>query len=101
MGSSLVACTVAGTLLVGFDSAWTPRKTGALSGALLKEDGGVLELDGPLLVTFPDAREQIHTWQRAHAPSVTNILIDQPTIVTNTAGQRCVEHLVSSPVSRR
>ncbi|HUQ67873.1 MAG TPA: hypothetical protein VM165_00025, partial [Planctomycetaceae bacterium] len=43
----------------------------------------------------------IETWQRAYAPGTTLVLLDQPTIVTNVAGQRPVEHLVCSPVSLR
>ncbi len=89
------------TLLVGFDSAWTPGNKGAVVGAILGEDGAMQELGAPASANFPEAAALIRSWQRQHAPDRTLILLDQPTIVPNSSGQRPVENLLSSPVSRR
>jgi predicted RNase H-like nuclease len=40
-------------------------------------------------------------WQEECRPTATIVLIDQPTIVNNPTGQRPVENIVSSPISRR
>jgi predicted RNase H-like nuclease len=61
--------------LVGFDSAWTRTNKGA-QGAILK-------------------------WQTEQAPTATIVLLDQPIIVENPKGQRPVENIVGSVVSRR
>lgn len=89
------------TLLVGFDSAWTPTNSGALVGVLRTEDGAFQELGSPQIVNYRQAECTILGWQRQHAPLRTLVLLDQPTIVKNAAGQRPVENLVSSSVSRR
>jgi predicted RNase H-like nuclease len=88
-------------LLVGFDSAWTLTHKGALVGALQRADGKFHELGLPEVASFERASEVITGWQREHAPAVTIVSLDQPTIVTNEDGQRAVENLVASPVSRR
>ena len=41
------------TLLVGFDSAWTPNNSGALIGVLRLDDGTFRELGPPLIVDYP------------------------------------------------
>jgi predicted RNase H-like nuclease len=88
-------------LLVGFDSAWTRKKAGAVAGALLDDAGAVRELGAPRLVRFEEATSVIAGWQTEHRPSSTLVLIDQPTIVENQTGQRQVERIVCSVVSRR
>jgi predicted RNase H-like nuclease len=65
------------------------------------DDGSHLELGPPALATFPQARETILVWQDRHTPSATIVMLDQPTIVVNAAGQRPVENIVGSPVSLR
>jgi predicted RNase H-like nuclease len=89
------------TLLVGFDSAWTADNSGGLVGLLRSDDGKLHELGPPLIVDYRQAEEAILNWQIEHAPSATIVLLDQPTIVPNPKGQRPVENLVGSVVSRR
>ncbi|SDB45849.1 Predicted nuclease (RNAse H fold) [Desulfonatronum thiosulfatophilum] len=89
------------TLLVGFDSAWTPTNSGALVGALRTDDGKFRGLGSPQVVNYSKAEGTILGWQSQHNPEATIVLIDQPTIVKNASGQRPVENLVGSPVSRR
>ncbi len=88
-------------LLVGFDSAWTPTNSGALVGAIRAEDGAFREFCLPKIVNYREAEATILEWQEEQKPLATIVLLDQPTIVKNTAGQRPVENLVASPVSRR
>jgi predicted RNase H-like nuclease len=89
------------TLIVGFDSAWIRAKTGAIVGAVIDDYGAVRELGQPQLVRFGEATDIIGDWQMAHAPSSTLVLLDQPTIVANNTGQRSVEQIVCSTISRR
>ena len=89
------------TLLVGFDSAWTPTNAGALVGVLRLDDGTYQELGPPEAVTYGGAERLVLQWQADVSPSTTIVLLDQPTIVKNAAGQRPVENIVASPVSRR
>jgi len=89
------------SLLVGFDSAWTPSNSGALVGALRDPDGPYVELGPPRPVSFAEAEEVIRSWQSEFTPRTTLILLDQPTVVRNAAGQRPVENIVGSPVSLR
>ena len=89
------------TLLVGFDSAWTPGKRGAITAALRRRDGTFQEVAAPKEADFPHAQAHIVDWQAQHSPQSTLILIDQPTIVVNGSGQRPVENIVSASVSRR
>jgi predicted RNase H-like nuclease len=88
-------------LVVGFDSAWTRAKVGAVVGAQIDERGTLHELGQPQLVRYQEATEIIRHWQTAHAPLSTLVLLDQPTIVANDSGQRPVEHIVCSTISRR
>lgn len=88
-------------LLVGFDSAWTAGKRGALVAALQCEDGSLRDLGPPQLANFPEAEHAIRRWQHENSPSRTVILIDQPIVVANDRGQRPVESIVCSPVSLR
>lgn len=89
------------TLLVGFDSAWTPRNSGAIVAAIQHEDGSFRDLGHPQIANFRQAEEAIQAWRGKQSPSSTVILLDQPTIVANSAGQRPVENIVSSCVSLR
>jgi len=89
------------TLLVGFDSAWTPTNSGALVGVLHLDDGTFRELGPPRIVDYPQAERVILKWQAEQMPTATIVLLDQPTIVKNDAGQRPVENIVGSAVGRR
>ncbi len=89
------------TLLVGFDSAWAPNHSGGLADVLQLDDGTFHELGQPRIVNFHEAEEVILQWQAELGPTATIILLDQPTIVKNATGQRPVDNLVGSPVSRR
>ena len=89
------------TLLVGFDSAWTPTNSGAIVGVLRAGDGTFRELGSPQVVNYREAENTIAAWQLQQKPEATIVLLDQPTIVNNASGQRPVENLVGSPVSRR
>ena len=89
------------TLLVGFDSAWTRTKIGAIVGVVSHDDGRITELGPPRPAQFEDAAGIIRGWQTAHSASSTLVLLDQPTIVVNDVGQRPVEHVVCPCVSRR
>lgn len=88
-------------LLVGFDSAWTPGNRGAIVAAFQHEDGSFRDLGDPQLADFRDAEIAIRKWQAEQSPIFTIILLDQPTIVINSTGQRPVENIVSSCVSLR
>jgi predicted RNase H-like nuclease len=89
------------TLLVGFDSAWTPTNAGAIVGVIRRFDGTYRELGFPEPVAFGDAERAVLRWQAEESPEATIVLLDQPTIVRNSAGQRPVENIVASPVSLR
>ncbi len=89
------------TLLVGFDSAWTAINSGALVGVLHFDDGTFHGLGAPQIVDYREAEGVILKWQAEQLPTATIVLLDQPIIVNNAAGQRPVENIVGSPVSRR
>ena len=89
------------TLLVGFDSAWTPTNSGAVVGALRLEDGVFHGLGAPQIADYREAEAVILKWQAEQMPTTTIVLLDQPTIVKNAAGQRPVENIVGSSVSLR
>lgn len=89
------------TLLVGFDSAWTAANQGALVGMIRHDNGELSPLGLPFIANFEAAEQAILAWQDELAVKRTVILIDQPTIVGNATGQRPVEHIVASLVSRR
>jgi predicted RNase H-like nuclease len=89
------------TLLVGFDSAWTASNSGAIAGCVRLDDGSLRELGEPGVVGYPAATDIIVEWQRQVDATSTLVLLDQPTIVKNAAGQRPVENIVSSAVSLR
>ena len=89
------------TLLVGFDSAWTRNNRGAIIGVFRENDGTLRELEQPRVVNFTEASDAVSEWRNETRPDATIVLLDQPTIVTNAAGQRPVENIVASPVSLR
>ena len=89
------------TLLVGFDSAWTCTNSGALVGVLRLDDGTFHELGPPKTVNYCEAQDVILNWQAELVPISTVILLDQPTVVENSTGQRTVEKIVCPTVSRR
>jgi predicted RNase H-like nuclease len=89
------------TLLVGFDSAWTPGNVGAIVAVLDHDDGTCDELGPPQTVDFSAAMRAVDGWQAAHSPTATVVFLDQPTLVANAGGQRPVENIVGSPVGRR
>jgi predicted RNase H-like nuclease len=72
-------------------------------GIIQKADDTYCELgDGaPLDADFDKAKTQITTWREEHHPAATVVMLDQPTIVANSIGQRPVENLTASPVGRR
>lgn len=88
-------------LLVGFDSAWTASNSGALVGVVQTKSGSWLELGPPQIANYLEAEAAILEWQAEHQPGSTIILLDQPTIVANKKGQRPVESIIGSAVSRR
>ncbi len=88
-------------LLVGFDSAWTAHKRGAVAALCLDaEMVGVSNLASVRPATSTLKRPFL-SGRPKWKPEQTFILLDQPTIVTNAAGQRPVEHIVYSSVSAR
>jgi predicted RNase H-like nuclease len=89
------------TLLVGFDSAWTPNNSGAIAAALCRDDGSLREIERPRTANYVQAEELIVRWQHEFIPSSTLILLDQPTIVPNSRGQRPVESIVASSIGTR
>lgn len=89
------------TLLVGFDSAWTATKCGALVGAFCSDDGVLNALSPPQTANYREAAAVILGWQAQLCPTSTIVLLDQPTIVPNKTGQRPVESIVAPSVSRR
>jgi predicted RNase H-like nuclease len=89
------------TLLVGFDSAWTAHNSGAMAGLFRRNDGGYQELGPPMVANFADAERLVRHLQEEWKPTNTVQLLDQPTIVNNATGQRPVENIVGSAVSRR
>ena len=89
------------TLLIGFDSAWTPGNSGAIAGILHESSGRLREFEGPRVVSYAQAEGVINEWQARFRPDRTIILLDQPTIVANETGQRPVESVVSPSVSLR
>lgn len=89
------------TLIVGFDSAWTAENCGAIVAVLQQADGTLVEIGDPQMANFVDAEAVLSEWKKTHSPKWITVLLDQPTIVANPAGQRPVENIVSSSVSLR
>jgi predicted RNase H-like nuclease len=89
------------TLVIGFDSAWSGNNSGAIVGVLRRNDQTYQSLGDPQAANFDKAVELIAEWKEQYCPTTTLILIDQPTIVINPTGQRGVENIVGSPISKR
>jgi predicted RNase H-like nuclease len=89
------------TLLVGFDSAWTAHNSGAIVGSLRDPDGTFHHIDLPQVADYAQAKEFIRKWQAELKPTMTLVMLDQPTIVVNDRGQRPVENIVCSAISLR
>ena len=89
------------TLIVGFDSAWTRTKKGALVAASNTAGNRFSAIGEPEAANFDRAELMILDWQEHIQPDRTLILVDQPLVVRNEIGQRPVENLMGSPVSRR
>lgn len=88
------------TLLVGFDSAWTPGNSGSIAG-LVAQGADFREIAPPQVVNYVEAEQLILDWQRHFQPKRTIILLDQPTIVNNATGSRPVDKIVCPSVSLR
>lgn len=86
-----------GVALFGFDSAWTVRNRGALSGLVVTPAGTRVLL--PMSASFDEALEAIDELGRG--VDVRLVAIDQPLIVPNQSGRRYVEDVVSVPIGRR
>lgn len=89
------------SLLIGFDSAWTRKKSGAIIGTLRLDNGTFAEISAPLCADYIKGEEIIQKWQAETNATTTIVMLDQPIIVKNARGQRPVENIVSSPVSLR
>lgn len=89
------------TLFVGFDSAWSAANRGAIVAAVRDSAGRWAVLFTPQAASFAEATEKIAAVSSQVQVSNTVVFIDQPTIVPNAHGQRPVENLVASAVSRR
>ena len=87
--------------MVGFDSAWTAKNSGAIGAVLTGESGDLVELSQPVEADFCRAMDLIKQWQCAYHPTLSFILIDQPTIVRNFTGQREVEAIACAAIIRR
>lgn len=87
----------AGTVIVGFDSAWTDnaRAPGAL--CVLRQTPKGWQADEPVLARFDAALDVI----QAEAAKCQKVLvaIDQPTIVPNATGSRPADNVAASVVS--
>lgn len=99
--STTIRSLIMSTLLIGFDSAWTVAKHGAIVGAFCSGDGVLHALGPPQIADFQKAADVIRKWQAELRPMSTIVLLDQPTIVKNLTGQRPVENIVCPSVSRR
>ena len=86
------------TTLIGFDSAWTDRKSapGAIC-ALEMDKNGPARFHQPRLATFADALDFIDGLKSRTGATI--LALDQPTIVPNRSGMRPVERVAASLVS--
>mgnify|MGYP000420347214 CR=1 FL=1 len=83
--------------VVGFDSAWTAGRTGALT-AIRADGDGLTVAAAPAPCTFDRARDLI-AGLRARGPVL--LAIDQPLVVPNPTGSRPVDRVAGSLISRR
>lgn len=87
-------------LIIGFDSAWTAHKEGALVAVILYPGSRKMVLvQSPVAVDWSSACTSTTRLIAEHSPSQTLIYIDQPTIVSNATGQRPVENIIGSVIS--
>jgi len=86
-------------LLVGFDSAWSNGNNGAITAVFADSHGTITEIT-PQPVSLDGAVSRIREWLNRWKPDRTIIAIDQPIIVENETGQRPVENVVSSIISK-
>ena len=84
-------------VLVGFDSAWTDGRRGAISAQRF-EDGVAVEFRPPCLARFDEAQSIVV--ELAISADLLLVAIDQPTVVPNLDGFRPVERVVASIVNR-
>jgi predicted RNase H-like nuclease len=63
-------------------------------------EGALNELGQPIVANYTTAKRIVLNWQMELKPEATIQLIDQPTIVNSASGQRPVENLVGSGISR-
>lgn len=84
--------------LIGFDSAWTDKKSapGAIC-ALVVDEGQPVTFHPPRLSTFDEALAFIETVKSPDG--ATLIALDQPTIVPNLTSMRPVERVAASLIS--
>lgn len=83
---------------VGFDSAWTGKKTGGLASASLKPDEEPqVDLVHKPLPNFETAAKRISDLISSH--DYVLVAIDQPTIVPNLSNSRPVDRVAASLMS--
>ena len=83
-------------ILIGFDSAWTDKKRGAIC-AITFDGRGKAAFIRPELVSFKQAIEFID--EKRQGFSLCLVALDQPTIVPNERGSRPVERVVAAMIS--
>lgn len=90
--------SLAGTTLVGFDSAWadTERAPGAIC-ALAVDGSGRVRFHQPRLVGFGAAADFVQALHNEEQRTI--VAIDQPTIVPNATGMRPCERVVATVAS--
>lgn len=86
-----------GVAFIGFDSAWTAHKRGALCGVVVGPTG--TRVLAPVSASFEEALAAIH--QLGAGVDVCLVAIDQPLVVPNQTGRRFAEDVVSVPIGRR
>ncbi|MDR6182158.1 DUF429 domain-containing protein [Asaia bogorensis] len=81
---------------IGFDSAWTDKQKSSGAICTVTMDGSKLHaFIPPRLATFSEALEFIRS---ARTEGVTQLALDQPTIVPNLSGSRPVEKVAGSVI---
>jgi len=86
-----------GTVIVGFDSAWTDNAKAPGALCVLRQTADGWQADEPMLARFGAALDVI----QAEAANCEKMLvaIDQPTIVPNATGSRPADNVAASVVS--
>ena len=83
-------------IIIGFDSAWTDKKRGAIC-AIAFDGRGEATFIPPKLVSFKQAVKFID--EKRQGFSLCLVALDQPTIVPNERGARPVERVVAAVIS--